>query len=83
MLGAKVQQLVAAKCITLQPFKFYVYEENYVHFPIGSKLNFRCKAQSCNGISVYIRSQRKYVLFTNAAKNQIRLNKNMSFVKKN
>ena len=55
MLGAKVQQLVAAKCITLQPFKFYVFEENYVHFPIASKLNFRCKAQNCNGIRLYIR----------------------------
>ena len=61
MLGAKVQQLVAAKCITLQPFKFYVFEENYVHFPIASKLNFRCKAQHCNGISVCIRNYRKYV----------------------
>ena len=54
MLGAKVQQLVAAKCITLQPFKFYVFEENYVHFPIASKLNFRCKAQNCNGIRTCI-----------------------------
>lgn len=63
MLGAKVQQLVAAKCITLQPFKFYVFEENYVHFPIASKLNFRCKAQNCNGIRLYIRKQRKYAFY--------------------
>ena len=70
MLGAKVQQLVAAKCITLQPFKFYVFEENYVHFPIASKLNFRCKAQNCNGISICIFETRGNMscIFTNAAK---------------
>ena len=73
MLGAKVQQLVAAKCITLQPFKFYVFEENYVHFPIASKLNFRCKAQNCNGISVYIRNQRKYVLILMPKRFEIKL----------
>ena len=77
MLGAKVQQLVAAKCITLQPFKFYFFEENYVHFPIASKLNFRCKAQNCNGISIFETRGNMFFIFyffTNAAKSVLKSN---------